>query len=165
MYVKEMANPKSAMIFGYISASEGPMDFEWVQLQCTDASGKKEYFTSRADEEGMFYAENLPLGEYQIYRLGRGNSPMGPNVVGGNGVFWHLGEERNATTTRVKKPGMLYLGSFKYTYIEPKSFFGNSSFSFDRVNSPPEKELLLRILKYTKETRWEESVKSRLAEL
>ena len=78
MYVKEMNDSKSAMIFGYISAAEGPMYFHWVQLRHTDAAGHEEYYTTRSNEDGMFYAENLPLGRYEIHRIGQGNAPMGP---------------------------------------------------------------------------------------
>lgn len=166
MYVEEMKDQRTAMLFGYISASEGPMDFEWVQLRHTDAAGNEEYYTTRADEDGMFYAENLPLGQYQIHRMGKGVRPMGPNVAGGGGgVLWSLGEGSKATTMQVKKQGVRYFGSFQYTYIEPTSFFGRASFSFERAPKPPEKELLQRLVKYTKDTRWEAGVKSRLAEL
>ncbi len=165
MYVKEMTDTKSAMIFGYISASKGPMDFQWVQLRHTDAAGNEDYYTTRADEDGMFYAENLPLGQYQIHRMGNGNTPMGPNVIGGGGVVWSLAEGSKDTTIQVKKPGARYMGSFKYTYVEGKGFFGRDSFTFDRAATPPEKELLQRLIKYTENTHWQASVKKRLAEL
>lgn len=165
MYVKEMESPKHAMIFGHIEAGKGPMYFHWVQLKHTDAAGNEEYYTTRSDEEGMFYAENLPMGKYQIHRIGQDNSPMGPNAAAGSGVIWSLGEAGKETAMRVTKPGVHYFGSFKYIHIEAESFFGRDSFNFKRINKPSEKELLPRLLTYTEETRWTASVKKRSAGL
>ncbi len=166
MYVKEMKDPKSAMIFGYIHASKGPMYFHWVQLKHTDAAGNEEYYTTRSNEDGMFYAENLPLGQYQIHRIGQGNTPLGSNAISGGGVVWSLGEGGGkATAMQVRRPGVQYFGSFKFTFIEGEGFFGRDSFNFERVASPPEKELLTRLLPYTEDTAWEAGIKRRSAEL
>jgi hypothetical protein len=164
-YVDDMEDPKSALLVGHIETDDGePMWFHWVQLKHTDPAGKEEYYTSRSDEDGMFYVENAPLGAYQIHRMGQGNTPWGPNAVGGNGgVIWTLGESGKVTAMRVKTPGVTYFGSFKYTYIEGKGFFGRDSFTFSRWHQPKEKELLQRLLKYTKKTRWEGATQARLA--
>jgi hypothetical protein len=165
MYVKEMESPKHAMVFGHIEAGKGPMYFSWVQLRHTDAAGNEEYYTTRSNEDGMFYAENLPLGKYEIHRIGQGNRPMGSNVISGGGVVWSLGEGSKDTAMRVKTAGVHYLGSFKYIYIEGEGLFGRDSFNFKRINSPSEKELLQRLLKYTENTHWSGSINKRLAEL
>lgn len=163
-HVKEMGDTKSAMIVGHIEAGKGPMYFHWVQLKHTDAAGNEEYYTTRSDVDGMFYAENLPMGNYQIHRMGQGNVPMGPNVIGGNGgVVWSLGEAGKMTAMRVTKPGVIYFGSFKYIYIEGKGFLGRDSFDFVRWAQPEEKILLQRLLKFTKGTRWEAATNARLA--
>lgn len=165
MYVKEMESPKHAMVFGHIEAGEGPMYFHWVQLKHTDAAGNVEYYTTRSDEDGMFYAENVPMGKYQIHRIGRDNSPMGPNAAAGSGVIWSLGEAGKDTAMRVNKPGVHYFGAFKYIYIEAEGFFGRDSFNFERASKPSEKVLLERLVKYTKDTRWEAATNKRLAAL
>ena len=165
MYVKEMGSPRDAMIYGYIDAGERPMYFNWVQLRYTDAAGNEEYYTTRSNEEGLFYAENLPPGKYEIYRIGEGNRPMGSNVISGGGYVFNLGEASKETAMRVKAPGVHYFGSFKYTYIEHKGFFGRDSFDFQRSNSPSEKELLQHLIKYTEDTQWTGSIKKRLAAL
>jgi len=166
-YVDEVEDTKRALLVGHIEAGKGPMWFHWVQLKHTDAAGNEEYYTARTDEDGMFYAENLPLGVYEIHRIGQRNRPMGANGVrgGGNnlGIVWNLGESGKATAMRVKTPGVVYFGSFKYTYIEGKGFFGRDSFTFSRWDRPQEKELLQRLLKYTKKTRWEGMTQARLA--
>lgn len=113
---------------------------------------------------GRFYVENAPLGAYQIDRMGQGNTPWGPNAVGANGgVIWTLGESVEATAMHVKTPGDTYFGSFKYTCIEGKGFFGRDSFTFSRWHQPQKKELLQRLLKYTKKARWEAATQARLA--
>lgn len=168
MYVKEMSDPKNAMVFGYIQAMNGPMYFHWVQLRHIDAAGNEEYYTTRSNEDGMFYAENLPLGRYEIHRMGRDCMPMGPNVVSngrGGGVVWSLGPASKSTAMQIRRPGVQYLGSFKFTFVEGKGFFSRDSFTFERANTPPEKELLKRLLPYTEDTRWSGSVKKRVAEL
>jgi hypothetical protein len=174
MNVKEMEDSKSAMVYGYIHAKEGPMYFHWVQLRRTDAKGNEDYYTTRSNENGLFYAENLPLGLYQIHRIGQGNKPTGSNSSGvrdgwssgvrTGGVTWSLGEASKDTTMHVKNAGVNYLGSFKYIYIEGEGFLGRDSFEFKRAAEPSEKELLKRLLRYTKGTRWEERIIKRVAE-
>ncbi len=167
-HVREMSDPATTLVFGYISQSDKPMDYGWVQLKHTDSRGNVTYYTTSA-YDGMFYAENLPLGKYSIHRFGQGTMrPMGnsPTLAGGSGSMWILGDEGGAgTATVVKKPGVHYMGSFKYTYVEPKTFFGRGSFAFDRADAPPEKELLQHLLAYTKNTKWEGRVQARADQL
>lgn len=169
MYVRDMEDSKSAMVFGYIHASEGPMYFQWVQLRRIDAAGNEEYYTSRSNEEGLFYAENLPPGRYEIHRMGRDCMPLGANAVsnggGRGGVVWSLGAGSKSTAMVVRRPGLNYLGSFKFTFVEGKGFFSSDSFTFDRAGTPLEKEVLKRLLPYTQDTRWEGNIKKRIAEL
>lgn len=169
MYVRDVEDSKSTLVFGYIHASKGPMYFHWVQLRRIDANGNEEYYTTRSNEDGLFYVENVPPGRYEIHRMGRDCMPMGSNAVsnggGKGGVVWSLGEGSKGTTMMIKRPGVNYLGSFKFTFIAGQGFFAQDSFTFARANTPAEKELLQRLLPYTKDTGWEKNIKKRMAEL
>lgn len=168
MYVKDMNDSKSSLVFGYIHASKGPMYFHWVQLRRIDAAGNEEYYTTRSNEDGLFYLENVPLGRYEIHRMGRDCMPMGPNVVSngaGGGVVWSLGQGSKATAMQIKRPGVNYLGSFQFTFVEGKGLFSRDTFTFTRANTPSEKELLQTLLPFAKETGWERNIKKRMAEL
>jgi hypothetical protein len=165
LYVKEMKDSKSALVFGYITEKNSPLYFHWVQLKRTDAAGNEEYYTTRSDQDGMFYAENLPLGQYQIHRIGWGNTPMGSNAIAGGGELWSFGAAGKATMMQVTKPGVQYFGSFRFTLIKGKGVFRSDSFNFERAGSPPENELLERLLTYTKDTRWADAIRKRRAEL
>ncbi len=79
-------------------------------------------------------------------------------------MVWSLGAGSKSTAMQVRRPGVNYLGSFKYTYVEGKGFFSSDSFTFDRAETPPEEEVLKSLLPYTKDTR-REGIKRRIAEL
>lgn len=161
MYVREMKDSRSALVFGYINENNGSMQFHWVQLKRTDAAGSEEYYTTHSDRDGMFYAENLPPGQYQIHRIGWGNTPMGSNAIAGAGELWSFGAGGKTTAMQVK-PGLQYFGSFRFTFIKGKGVFKSDSFNFERAGSPSESELLKRLLTYTEGTHWMEAIKRRM---
>ena len=89
---------------------------------------------------------------------------------------------RNETAIRITKPGVYYLGSYKYVQVKKKSMFKRGKFSIERVSEPAEAELLRRILADTmkiqkaknykgpkkikiEDTRWAEVIRARLKEL
>lgn len=162
--VKEMENQDSVLVFGYAYDADGPLDFDWIQLRQKIAN-KDTYVRIRTDNKGLFYGENLPLGDYQINRYGWGGEPVGETGVFGvqsNSLMFQ--KEGNPTTVQAKSPGVKFMGSFRYTFAKT-GFFSKAKRSFDRAASPSEKEVLEKLLKYTKDTRWEAQVKKRLAEL
>ncbi len=162
--VKEMENQDSVLVFGYAYDADGPLDFDWIQLHQKTAN-QVTYVSIRTDNKGLFYGENLPLGDYQINRYGWGGRPVGETGVFGvqsNSLFFP--KEKNPTTVQAKSPGVKFMGSFRYTFTKT-GFFSKADRSFERVTSPSEKEVLEKLLKHTKDTRWEAQVKKRLAEL
>jgi hypothetical protein len=68
---------------------------------------------------------------------------------------------------RISKPGIYFLGSYKYQQVKT-GFFEGSKFDIERVDSPTEAELLQRILDEDKEIKgsaWEEKIRQRLARI
>lgn len=162
--VQEMENQNSVLVFGYAYDADGPLDFDWIQLRRNTAN-KDTFVRIHTDSEGLFYGENLPLGSYQIHRYGWGGEPVGETGVFGvqsNSLMFQ--KEGNPTTVQARSPGVMFMGSFRYTFTST-GLFSQGKRSFDRATSPPEKEVLEKLLEYTKGTRWEARVRKRLAEL
>ena len=163
--VKEMEDPNSSLIFGYIGRDDGPVKFDWVQLRHSKPGAKDIFIESRADRNGLFYAENLSPGHYQIHRYGWGVRPLGENVAhGGGGAIFTFPKTENLSAMHIKGPGLKYMGTFMYTRVKT-GFFEGGKFTIDRTTTPSEKELLQKLLRYTKNTKWEASVKERLANM
>jgi hypothetical protein len=67
---------------------------------------------------------------------------------------------------RITKPGIYYLGSFKYRQVKTE-IFDSGKFEIERVKQPTEAELLKRLLEKerVKESAWAEKIRSRLGRL
>ena len=163
-YVKEMEKQDSVLVFGYAFDADGPLAFNWIQLrQMTGNSGT--YVRIRTDEKGLFYGENLPVGQYQIHRFGWGGVPVGETgIFGVQSNSLSFKKEGNPTTVQAGSPGVKFMGSFRYTYTNT-GLFSQGKRTFEKTTSPSEKEVLEQLLKHTKGTRWEAEAKKRLAAL
>ena len=62
------------------------------------------------------------------------------------------------------KPGIHFLGSYKYKEVKT-GFFEQGKFDIVALNSPTERELLERLLKFTDDKTWEARIKKRIQEL
>lgn len=164
--VKEMESPNSVLVYGFITDDDSgrPSDFTWIQL-AEKTRGGTSYVRIRTDEKGLFYGENLPLAQYQVHRFAWGGAPIGSGAAMGSSVsIYSLGDEKNPTVLQAKTPGLKYAGSFGYGLVKT-GFFSQPKFSFKRVSTPTEKEVLQKLLRYVKGTKWEDQVKNRMAEL
>ena len=76
-------------------------------------------------------------------------------------------KQGNRTSLRISKPGIYFLGSFKYKKVKT-GFFQQGKFAIEKVSKPTEAELLKRILDEDDDIRdsaWGAKIRARLAQL
>jgi hypothetical protein len=146
----------NALVFGYIDMAEAPAkELTAFSLRQVLPNTDKPFWHMRT-HEGVFYLENLPLGSYQLSRFG------GPGGMLSSASFYWFDFPRQSEGFRVAKPGIHYLGSFKYK--KAGSFF-NPKFDIEPLKTPGEREAIEKILEYSKNTKWDAQLRVRLAQL
>ena len=168
-------NPDNSLVFGYIDMSEAPTKVKGAWLQQVAPPTESPYW-SMGVEKGLFYNTFIQPGSYQL------SSFAGSGFMSGSYEYKFPRQGRNETAVRIKKPGVYFLGSYKYVKVRKKSMFKRGKFSIERVSEPTEAELLRRILEDTmkvqkaknykgprkikiEDTRWAAVIRARLKEL
>ncbi len=147
--VAAQRDEETSLVVVHFDLRRSPRSWNQVPIRCKERDGQMSWWHMRSDGDGMYYQENVPIGSCWI--LGGFN--------GGNAVYVFKlldDPEQNPTTVRVTRPGVHFMGSFRY---EAR---GGDEFVLVRADSPRERELFKRLLPYTAGTAWEGLVKRRL---
>ena len=151
-----------SLVYGYIDMKDAPSHLGWVHIKLYDGKNTG-YFT--VVDEGLFFHLGLKPGPYQVDRFGR-HPTFFDNVEYSYG-FGTRG--RNETAIRIDKPGIYFMGAYKYVDV-PTGWFEEDKFRMEQTTTPTERELLTRVLTilqkdHAEYTRQIETVKLRLAQL
>ena len=95
-----------------------------------------------------------------------GHLALGPGFFAGEHRY-NFPRQGNQTALRIDKPGIYFLGSFKYK-TEKSGMFEAGKFSMQKVNKPTEAELLKRILDEgsgVKDSAWRDRIQARLKQI
>lgn len=157
---RDINDPTNSLVFGYIDMSNAPtpVSHAWIEQLAPPTTGSP-YWTMEV-KDGMFYAGDLPAGKYQM------NSVWGSAFLKGD-YSYGFGRQSKQTQVRITKPGIYYLGSFKYRPVKTGMFEG-AKFAIDRIKDPSEAELLKKLLENDstlKNSAWAEKIRARLAHL
>jgi hypothetical protein len=109
--------------------------------------------------DGMFYNSYAPPGSYIL------DSLTGHSFFKGD-YSYNFPQQGNSAQLRITKPGIYYVGSFKYKEVKT-GFFEAAKFGIQKVDQPKEAELLKRMLEIReiKESAWGNKIRARLAQL
>ena len=136
-----------SLVFGYFDLKDAPSwgGVDWVSIK--QYKPKPSYYGTDVEDGLFFHIGVANKSSIQVDEFGR-NTRWYSNATytygfGGNG--------RNETALVIKKPGVYFLGSYKYQPIEAASFFEADKFDMVKSKSPTEKELLTKVLKLIKE--------------
>jgi len=168
-------NPDNSLVFGYVDMSDAPTKVKGAWMEQVAPPTESPYW-SMGIEKGLFYNTFIQPGSYQL------SSFAGSSFVKGNYEYNFSRQGQSKARVRIKKPGIYYIGSYKYVTVQKKSMFKRGKFSIERVSEPSEAELLRRILADTmkiqkaknykgpkkikvEDTRWAELIRARLREL
>jgi hypothetical protein len=168
-------NPNNSLVFGYIDMSDAPTKVKGAWLEQVAPPTDAPYW-SMGVEKGLFYNTFIRPGSYQL------SSFAGSSFAKGSYEYKFPRQGRNETAVRIKKPGVYYLGSYKYVKVRKGGMFKRAKFSIERISKPTEADLLRRILEDTmkiqkaknykgprkikvKDTHWAAVIRARLKEL
>lgn len=153
---RDVNDPTNSLVFAYVDMDDAPTGIDSASLK---PQGEEGYWTMGV-EDGLIFQEYLPAGAYQLASL------SGSSFMHGEVVYNFPTYGRNQSSVRIQKPGIYFLGSYKYKEVKT-GFFEADKFDLERVDSPSEPELLNRMLKqkWVKGTQWEARIRARLADL
>lgn len=151
-----------SLVYGYIDMADAPSSLGWVHIMLYDGKNTG-YFTELHD--GLFFHLGVKPGPYQVDRFGRHAT-----FLSNTEYSYEFGTRgRNETATRIDKPGVYFMGAYKYVDV-PTGWFEQDKFRMERTTTPGERELLTRVLAILQKDHaqytWQiETVQLRLAQL
>jgi hypothetical protein len=155
-------DPSLSLVYGYIDMADAPSSLGWVRIKLYD--GKNEGYMA-ATKKGLFFHVGVEPGPYQVERFGRHTT-----FFSNTEYTYDFGTRgRNETAIRIDKPGVYYMGAYKYVEIRT-GWFEQDKFKIERTKTPSERELLARLLavlqdEYPQYTRQIAMVRQRLSKL
>ncbi len=156
---EEQDSSDTALLFGYIDMKDAPSNLESVNLRQSPPRSSDPNIPMRADDEGLFYRENVPKGSYSLSTFGGRGWTLGFLSFGKERYYYTFPDEGfKYKKFNLTKTGLVFLGSYKMNKVKSK-------YEFVDAGSPTEKELLTKLLAYTAGTKWEKVIKNRLKQL
>ncbi|MBV8881496.1 MAG: hypothetical protein JO332_16135 [Planctomycetaceae bacterium] len=148
-------DPQASLVYGYIDMADGPCWLEWFNMKQVAPKVEKPFYHFRVDD-GVFYAEYIPIGSFQL------------NEFGGWGTFPHGNTmysfffPKQLQGLRIEKPGIYYIGALK---MKDEGNFFKSKYDIDVAEKPSEREVLEKLVPHAKGTTVEARLLQRLGEL
>lgn len=131
-------DPSLSLVYGYIDMKEADRPYmNWFHFK--RFLPKSEIKNKFRVSKNMFWHFGITNGSHQAVEFG--------SVHYRTYYTYNLGTGQNETAIRINKPGLYFLGSFKFKRIKTEGLFQNDNFQLERVESPTEKELLELLLK------------------
>jgi hypothetical protein len=137
----ESINPKDttrSVLYGYIDSKDAPSKIDWVQVkQYGDRDqGQQGYYLINYDRKtGVFFHIGIQSGNHQVNKFGNDSTHYNWSSQG-----------RNATALRIDKPGVYFVGAFKYIHHD-QGLFKNDKFEMQPLRSPTDAEVLAMVLR------------------
>ena len=159
------SNQNTSLVFGYFDMKDAPSSLDWVSIR---QYGTSPFYYHAGAKDGLFWHIGVDQGSYQVEKFGG----LKRVLIFSSDVEYDYGTRgRNDTAVRVTKPGLYFMGAYRYV-AHDGGIFAPDKFEMQPVTSPTERELLSRVLaemeaseKLRAYTRQIGLVKQRLAEL
>jgi hypothetical protein len=156
---RSVDDPSNSLVFGFIDMGDAPTKISGASIMQVAPPTDKPYWGMDV-RNGLLYTYYLPPGSYQLASI------SGSSFWRGD-YRYNFPRQGNEQAVRISKPGIYFLGSYKYKGVKT-GFFEGGKFDIERVSSPSEAELLRRILEEDKEIKgsaWEAKIRQRLSQL
>ena len=136
-----------SVVFVYFDTEDAPSwgGIDWVSIK--QYKPKPSYYGTHVDDGLFFHIGVSNKSSIHVDEFGR-NTTWYSNV---NYSYGFGSNGRNETALVIKKPGVYFLGAYKYKGIDSGSIFVADKFDMVKTKSPTEKELLTKLLKLIKE--------------
>ena len=156
---RDINDPTNSLVFGYVDMDDAPTGMSYATVQQVAPPTEEPYWRLSV-RKGLFYSVYLPPGSYQLSRFGGSGFWAGEHA-------YNFPRQGNQTALRIEKPGIYFLGSYKYK-TEKSGMFEVGKFSMQKVGKPTEAELLKRILDEgsgVKDSAWRDRIQARLKQI
>jgi hypothetical protein len=150
---RDINDPSNSLVFGYVDMADAPTKVSGVHIMQVAPPTEKPYWGADV-REGMFYTYYLPPGSYRLSSL------HGSSFLRGE-YQYDMGRQGSDATVRIQKPGIYFLGAYKYKSVKSK-------FAMEPVSSPSEADLLQKLLDSDAEVKgsvWADQIRQRIARL
>lgn len=157
---RDINDPTNSLVFGYVDMSDAPTKVSGAQIMQVAPPTDRPYWGTDV-RDGLFYTYYLPPGSYKLSTL------HGSSFLRGDYQYNFPRQGGGNTTVRIDKPGIYFLGAYKYKTVKT-GFFEAGKFGIEPVASPSEAELLQRMLDKDPEIQksaWADKIRQRLARL
>lgn len=155
----DMEKPDASLVCGYLDMSDAPSQLEYFTVKQVLPKSDKPYWIFGV-RDGVFCHLALPPGSYQLSEFG-GTSGLHLGFITLGGSDYKFIFPAQASGFRVPKPGVHFIGSFKY---KKTGTFFNRKFDIERVNAPSESEVFAKVRERVQGTKWEPAVAKLSAE-
>ncbi|MGH7206658.1 MAG: hypothetical protein ACREI2_10680 [Nitrospiraceae bacterium] len=130
-----------SLVFGYFDMAEAPSNLQWASLKRYDV--KEPVWYDLAARDGLIYHIGIAPGSYQVEKFGgTGGIPL---LTRGPYEYNFGTRGRNETAVRIQKPGIYFLGAYKYI-DHSGGLFKADKFQMKPIKEPSEKQLLQRLI-------------------
>ncbi len=154
--VPEAPEPTDSIVFGHIDMGDAPVQLQGLDIRQYKPPTDKPYWSAGV-EKGTFFNWYLDPGSYAMDHF------EGIGFVAGR-VRFNVPRQLSSMRIVIKKPGVYFLGSYKYKNIST-GIFEPDKFDLEQVDSPTERELLTKLIAIVKGTAVEPKLQARLKEL
>jgi hypothetical protein len=157
---RDINDPSNSLVFGYVDMADAPTKATGAQIMQVAPPTEKPYWGTDV-REGLFYTYYLPPGSYRLATL------HGSSLLRGEHQYNFGRQGGGDTTVRIEKPGIYFLGAYKYKGVKT-GMFEQSKFGIERAPKPSEAELLQRLLDADPEIQksvWADKIRQRIARL
>ncbi len=153
---RDSNDPTNSLVFAFVDMQDAPTGIDNASLK---PQGEEGYWHMGVDD-GLLFQHYLPNGSYQLATL------EGSSFLHGDVVYQFPAYGKNESAVRIQKPGVYFLGSYRYKEVKT-GFFEPNKFDLERADSPTELELLNRLLKqdWVKGSQWDARIRARITEL
>jgi len=150
---RDINDPTNSLVFGYIDMDEAPRGVNTATFLQVAPPSDTPYWETDVNK-GLFFQAHLPPGSYQLTSLS------------GSNTIYDFPRQGNETSVRIAKPGIYFVGSYKYKAVKT-GLFEAPKFSIERVKTPTEADLLKQILgnEAIGKSAWGGKIRARLAQL
>ncbi len=154
--VPQAPEPTDSIVFGHIDMDDAPVELQGLSIRQYKPPTDKPYWAAGV-EKGTFFNWYLDPGSYAVSHF-EGFS------FGGTRYRFNVPRQLSSMRIVIKKPGVYFLGSYKYKNIST-GIFEPDKFDLQQVDSPTERELLTKLIAVAKGTVVESKLRARLKEL
>lgn len=165
-HLDQKKNKNSILVVGYFDDSDSEFNLGWGYIKQIRPVIDEPYLEMRTNGDDLFYLENMPVGSYKLISVdGREKGALSTQP-------WSLTfpqpskyKDFKRLELRAKKSGVYFLGAYKYKLVKRGGVFGTDKFETIALKKPTEKQVLKRLLKHSKGTKWKKIIQKRIKRL